>query len=53
MSGHHESAAPAIGASNTPTARMAWDFKENFLRKKDGVEIINIGCYTSANAGGL
>jgi hypothetical protein len=53
MSGHDVSAAPASCAINTPTARMAWDFKEDFLRKKDRVEIINIGCYTSANEAGL
>jgi hypothetical protein len=32
---------------------MAWDFKEDFLRKKDRVEIIDIGSYTSANGDGL
>jgi len=53
MSDHHESAASAIGASNTLAARMTWDFKKNFLRKKDGVEIINIGSDTSANGDGL
>jgi hypothetical protein len=53
MSGHDVSAAPASCASNTPTAKMAWDFKQDFLGKEDGVGIISIGHYISAYGDGL
>jgi hypothetical protein len=53
MSGHDVSAAPAICAMSRLAKRMAWDFKDDFFRKKDGVGIINIEFSTSANGDGL
>jgi hypothetical protein len=49
MSGHDVSAAPAICASRRQAKRMEWDFKKDLLGKENGVGIISIGLYISAN----